>query len=189
MGQQSSPLSPSFNGRVVKDDKNDRFYVTDSNNVPVALLGKDSAGNIVVKVAMSGQNVISAPDNELIFNSQQDTFKIVDKLSTTFTVTSTTSAVGYGTATITHNLGYVPLTLSTVTITQDWNGGTGIFPVPYLNPATNTGVDSGQLFVIVSFVRVQSVTSSAITFYIGELAGGSTIAGTITTYFLQETAS
>lgn len=116
MGQKSSPLSPSFNGRVIKDDQNDRFYVTDSNNIPVALLGKDSAGNIVVKVAKSGQNVITAPDNELIFNSQQDTFKIVASGTSSYSVNIAATAgicatydTGYNT--IAHNLGYSPAVL------------------------------------------------------------------------------
>ncbi len=189
MGTLSSPINPSFNGRIIKDDLNDRLYVTDVNNIPVALLGKDDFGSIVVKVAKSGQNVLNAPDNELIFNSQQDTFKIVSSLSASFSVTSSGTGPGYGTATINHNLGYVPLSFSYVSITQDWNGSSGLFPVPYLRPNAVSGVGGGAEFMIVSYVTVGSVSSSNIVFDIGEIAGGSTIAGTIYTYFLQETAT
>jgi hypothetical protein len=115
-------------------------------------------------------------------------FKIVRKISGNFNITSSGGAVGVGTLILNHNSGYVPKIDSTVQITSDWNGLPGIFPVPYFIPNTSSGVASGSLFLLVSYVRVKGITNNTITYEIGEIAGGTTIAGTITAYILQETA-
>ncbi len=184
MGIQSTPLSPSFNGRVVKDDANDRFYVTDDNNVPIALFGKDAAQNIVVKVAQSGYNVITASDSELIFNSADDMFKIIQKPTTGFALTSGSTQAST-TASIIHNLGYEPLVFCTVNITT--GPQTGIFPLPFVDFGTSSNVPDA--FVVLSYVKLRNITDTELLFEVGIEAASQTIDGVITAYILQETAS
>lgn len=211
MGQQSSPQHSTANGKFLIDFANDNLVISNDSNQKILTLGKqpnglfsllfnngsdnvllvgqDSTGAYVVKIAEAGYDPVTASNANLVFNSNQKTFQIVDQGSVPFSVTSTSGAVGYSTASITHDLGYVPLSFSMVSIDQDWNGQAGLFPVPYIFPNAVAGVDGGATFMIVSFVRVLNVTNTEIEFAIGEIAGGSTISGTIYTYFLQENAT
>lgn len=68
------------------------------------LLGKGKNDFYGLKVSQAGKDVYNAANSELIFNSDQNIFKIVLKDSVQFTVgTGTTTTV-----TVPHNLGFAP---------------------------------------------------------------------------------
>lgn len=150
------------------------------------LIGPDSTGADVVKISKPGYDAYNATDANLILNSQQNVFKIVTKLQTTFSFTgvstTTTTAVS-----INHGLGYKPLTLNVVELTTNSaNSELGIFGLPYIGHGTTSG--TGPSFIISAFVKQSNVTTSSISFGLG-IIGSLTIAGTITSYVLQETAT
>lgn len=94
------------------------LLLNDSNGIPLALFGKYPDGEIALKVAKSGDDVTTATDAELIFNSQQNTFKIARVVDGVFTVPAVTGvpnafAFASNTNTIPHGLGYAPVPFGT----------------------------------------------------------------------------
>jgi len=162
--------------------------IASDGTTPIGLYGYNAAlASWGFFLTQAGTDVTTNTDlSKFIFNSNQDAFKIVTTKTVDFSLTSTGGGAASTTASITHGLGYVPFTLSSVSITADWNGNSGIFNTPYFIPATVSGYAGFQL---ASYVRVGKVTTSQIIYEIGQLAGGTTISGTIKTYFLQETAN
>lgn len=79
-----------------------------TNNV--GLFGFDDTGTMVVKVAKPGYDANSATDDQLIFNSAQNVFKIVQK----GTAIVPTTGGKLTSLKIYHNLGYVPMVLGYV---------------------------------------------------------------------------
>lgn len=60
--------------------KNNIIISYDENNVPNAIIGFNAdLSTTVIKIAQPGINVLTATDSQLVFNSEQDTFKIIDK--------------------------------------------------------------------------------------------------------------
>lgn len=178
MGQQGSKLTKTLSGHVIIDDANDRLYVNDDNLNPIALLGKDSQGKIVVKVARDGQNVITAPDNELIFNSEQDVFKIV--LSGTASG-NLPSAGSINTITIPHNLGFTPIPMVFL------SGGGHYSPLPAV-PA----LGDGPSFTGIRVDQLMTVSVDNENLYIQQALSPQAASGYAVTYkyyLLQETAN
>ena len=115
MGQKSSPKITSQAGRIVMNQTTDQFLVYDANNNPIALMGYDSTGAIVMKVAQAGENVITAPDSELVFNSEYNTLRIVESGSTniaTLTATNGNEATSTFTYTFTGEYALPPIVLA-----------------------------------------------------------------------------
>lgn len=71
------------------------------------IIGEDSKGNQVVKIAKSGFDAKTARDDQLAFNSEQNVLKVVK--SDVGTVTSNGAPTNW--ATIHHGLGYAPVPL------------------------------------------------------------------------------
>lgn len=112
MGHATSSISPRAQGTqgagkvVTKDSK---IIANDGLN-NIGLFGFDDAGNMVVKVAKPGFDANSATDDQLIFNSGQDVFKIVEKGSSSipsFTVGTGQTRVSL--VTIPHGLSFTPI--------------------------------------------------------------------------------
>lgn len=105
----SQNITSSQTGKVFIDDAQDRLIAYDGIN-NLALFGKDDAGQVVVKVAKPGFDANSATDDQLIFNSNQNIFKII--YSGVVTLPAVTLPAGAATARVvsfTHNLGYIPV--------------------------------------------------------------------------------
>lgn len=117
-----------------------------------------------------------------------DIFIINDVLTASFSITPATT--GTSTVTITHNLGYVPLVQAFVDITNNqWSAGQiGTFGLPYFLLGTQT-VGGVSIFTMLAVVKVQKLNISTITFEVGTQGPSQNLAGTITCYFLQETAA
>lgn len=105
INQNFHSLADSLNPFTLSDGSNDRL-----------LIGKDSNGNYVVKVSKPAFDAFDATDSNLIFNSNQDIFKIVSAGITTVPAatasynnsqnSTTTSVV------VTHNLGFIPVVVA-----------------------------------------------------------------------------
>lgn len=205
---QSAPFHSSFNGNILINEALDQIVISNSSNQKIITLGKqanglfsllfnngsnnvmlvgqDSTGAYVVKIGKNGQDPVTAPDSELIFNSNQDTFKIATIVTYNFNFT----ASGYlaGTQyTVPHNLGYVPLIQGFATLTSA-PGATGNYPLPYIYTVTQTPTIPAA-FLIGGIINVQGVDDNNIYVGVGLGSSGETIAGTLKFYVLQETAS
>lgn len=181
--------SPTTGKVTLKDS---RIIANDGSN-NIGLFGFDDAGNMVVKVAKAGFDANSASTEDLIFNSQQDTFKIVNKYPVSFTVTCNAYAGNNTLFSITHNLGYLPLYIASVDITTNTVGNvTGNYPLPYFQPAFSNSGTGNAIWGFLGFVTPYNIGTSTIQFEAGvgsDNASGQTLAGTVTVYVLQETAN
>lgn len=163
----------------------ERQILAINNNVNKAVFGFLEDGSFGFKVAPDGTDVLTASDSELIFNSSQNVFKIVAKLTRDFSI-STGGTGAVNSFSLTHDLGYEPLTFGSLNITSSSGGpATGISSMPYTLPAINSTVNAG---VIAASIVVSQVTTSQV-FFTWVLWPNASIVGTITLYVLQETAT
>jgi len=157
------------------------FYANGVGNV---LIGQRPANNLNglaqaeegMFVAQTGVDVRSATDNQLVFNSQNNVFKIV--LSGSAVIP--TSATNTSNVIVNHNLGYVPAAL--VYFSGLAGGQYTQMPYVQLNIAAN------PLVILNAFLY--TVTQNDVDFFV-EAPSGSTIGQTYTVryYLMQETAS
>jgi hypothetical protein len=178
LGQQSN----GGYGLIFSNGANTKMYI-----------GKDGSGNYIFKVAKDGFDADTATNDQLIFNSAQDTFKIVGKYTASFSATCAGFNESNTLFSITHNLGYQPLYIASVAITTNTlNGVTGTYPIPYLLPAGSNNTTGNNIWGFLAGVVPYTVSNTTIQFeaVVGSQNGsGQTIAGTVTVYVLQETAN
>lgn len=211
MGTQSSPLSPSYNGRVVKDDLNDQFYTTDTSNVKrviegvlpdghyglrlqdssgvgVAQFSQFSDGNTHLKIAKSGVEVTTASSSQLVFDSNQDIFRIVGVYQVNFSFT-TGSGFTVENINIPHSLGYAPLVVPYVTnlVMNPFVTTPVTTQLPYTVYAGSSGVSG---IVMNCYMAYTGATTTNLTFQAGIYTGsGQSCSGTVKAYVIQETIS
>jgi len=120
-----------INGKL-PDDLGYGFQLSDSNGVPRIIAYIDANNNPILKVSEADQDVVTATDDQLIFNSSQNVLKVVS----TGTVTMSVPALSQlNTTTVTHNLGYVPAVISFI---KNPSGTYRQMPFTYWDRATNT---------------------------------------------------
>ncbi len=176
---------PLINKNFTELDQPLTLY-NDRDGVPHISIGLGADGTSRIRVAKAGINVTTATDADLVFNSDQNTLKVVKKVIGSFTVSSVA-----GTATtpltLTHGLGYVPATLNVVDITTDTSGVlAGVIPLPAFSVTLSAG--AGNVFVMGAYVKVNQVNATSVQVEAG-ISGTNTLAGTVTSYILQETAN
>lgn len=151
------------------------------------LLGKGKDGFYGLKVSDPGVDVYEASDDQLVFNSDQNVFKIV--ASGTLVIaeyTATTGASQYASnsasQTVAHGLGYAPAVLAFVQI------GPTYVSTPYTFTA---GVGTGQfaLSTIAVAVDTTNVEATSTTLAFNKTGGHTVSSVTIKYYLLQETAN
>jgi len=165
---------------ITKDSKIIGF--DGSNNI--GLFGFDDAGNIVVKVAKTGFDANVATNDQLIFNSQQDVFKI--ELNNTASLVGKNMTAGETkTVPIAHGLSTTPAFQIYVNAPSviGLQGGSGLTNLPLIYAAGGTiglilqaRVDSTNLYLDLINVGATTVDYSAYTW-------------SFKYYLLQETAT
>lgn len=135
------------------------------------------ANRFGLKVAQDGEDVLTADDANLIFNSQQNTFKIAQ--SGTIDVTGTLNQGTF--ATVNHNLGYVPMVIASAHSPNF--PGTNAAMLPYIETPY-----SSTYYVV---AQIANTTSTYVSFgvYLGTSPSGHAGTWTIKYYLLQETAN
>lgn len=108
MGDSGGNLKSVLSGRLVIDDARNRILVLDTDGTPKLLAGVDEDGGVRVKLAQTGIDVKVATDNELIFSSDFNLFKVVQSDTDSLTIPNPLVAGSTQTLTIAHNLGYIP---------------------------------------------------------------------------------
>jgi hypothetical protein len=157
----------------------------DDSGTRRVLSGKGNDGFYGVKVSPDGVDVFTAPDDQLIFNSNNNVFKIVS--SDSFTVEGTSMGSGTTvTTTVAHNLGYTPavniyVNAAAVAALQGGSGLTGL-------PLTYVAVPNTPMFTIQYRIDNDNLYID----FINHLGGTTNLTGytwTFKYYLLQETAN
>lgn len=171
-------------GQQVDGSTNLKFF--DNSGIGLAQFGKYADGTTALKVAKAGVEVATATNDQLIFNSNQDVFKIVKSgTASTASVTATPGGAGqwaYNTSNviIAHGLTFTPL------VVGDFLQGSlyGVIP----NTVAAMVVANSPYFLTVGIVA--DATNINITATVLTLTGAYTLpALTVKYYLLQETAN
>lgn len=171
-GTQSAP-------NVISKDDQIIVYDGISNK---ALLGRDGAGNYVVKVAQDGFDVLTATDSQLIFNSANNLFKIVDTGTVSISHVHTVNSAK--TTTVAHGQSGRPLTVAFANnLVAPGVSGSPSYQMPFTYPAV-----SGAGNLVISTLLQAYVDATNLTVYTWS-ANATTITADIKYYVLQETAS
>lgn len=178
------------NFQALQDSLNP-FQLSDGSNT-ILNIGKDSKGKYNIKVAKPGFNAFDAADSNLLFNSNQDTFRIAGKYNATIPALASlpynnNTATGSTSVVITHNLGYIP-----AFVAYYLNGAGTYTALPYSITFAVGGFGVGNFRSEYIFI---SATATTFTFLSG-VTISSSASGTATNpalpviiYALQETAN
>lgn len=152
------------------------------------LLGKGADGFYGLKVSPPGVDVYTATDDQLIFNSNQNVFKIVKIITGTFpavsiTGTANTAKYNYNITTIAHGLTYTPVVIGVVT-----DGAGGYFSLPRVSLSAGVQDMDNSVLSVSSDATNIYLTSAINAYFISALTiNVPTYNGKF--YLLQETAN
>jgi len=133
-----------------------------------------TANKFGFKVAEDGVDVLTASDDQLLFNSEQNVFKIV-KIGTSATPSATVSKAGtnqYGVATnsttIAHGLGYIPAVIAyaydnsaSTYVLLPWSSQNGVSTNSFTTVTYGIAVDDTNVYLSTNlFTYNASVTES-----------------------------
>jgi hypothetical protein len=155
---------------IVSDAGEQQIRVSDDTSDRV-LLGAIGDGEWGLKVSVSGVDVTTASDDDLLFDSTRNTFKILSTGTATLTVTGT----GQFQVQIVHNLGYTPAFLAFV------DAGAGFrSPLPaYAYSALGAITAEYNIVVNATYTRL----------YINNLSAATPFTNSFRYYLLQQTAN
>lgn len=150
----------ALNGRLTLDQARNRIMGRQADGLARLLLLADGT-DFYLKISEDSKDVLTASDDEMIFNSQNNLFKIIDSGTASVSLPSVShGSSGSGSDNIPHTLGYEPLVLAWSVTTV---GDTQLrpFPSPIVNmKSVNTTA------VTIGYLRDEqmSVTDTDITF-------------------------
>lgn len=105
-------------GQINLNRGNGRLEVTQGTTT-VLFAGLDNSGNVKVKLAKPGFDALTATADQLILNSDQNSFKIASILTPSYFFTSTDASNAYAVLTFPHSLSYKPTVLGSFVNTAD----------------------------------------------------------------------
>lgn len=179
----SGESTEALNGKLTFEQSKNRIVGRDATNL-IRLLILADGNDFVMKVAKEGFDATNASDDELIFNSNQNTFKIATTINGTATTPAlTTGANTWGvvnnTNTIAHGLGFVP-------IPQAFINDSGLYtPLQY----SFFNVAGGNPWWYTLRVRVDATNIYLVTTVVGYNISLSSGSFPVKIYLLQETAN
>lgn len=138
-GSDLNSTQTQMNKNILELKNNETTTIfKDDTGTRRVLLGKGADGFYGVKVSEAGKDVYSASDDELVFNSGQNVFKIVQtgEITVTHAASSTQDKVE-----INHGLSYTPAYLA-FTVTED-----GYYQQAPYTLFKSSGVDVGKTYV------------------------------------------
>lgn len=182
------------NGNVVVregilPDNSVGFRLEDNKGIGVAQFSRDINGVTTLRVAQANLEVSNATNDQLIFNSSQNIFKIVKKVPISLTYSHTATASEYHQTSVAHGLTYTPAFAAFHVIDPGmityWSLSPAVGSRP--NPSSLVGASGG--FVI--SLCYAEVTVDATNVYLMVQTGGveptASYTFSATAYLLQET--
>lgn len=159
ISENSGKAVQGFTGKLMVDEVGGRILLQ-KNGVFKMLIGVDNLGTELVKIAQDGIDVFVADDDQLIFNSENNLFKIVDTgLVDVVKAANTTSASDTATSAVDY-----PTVIAFVLPFFGSSSGTEQTPYTILQP---TGADAGK---VLYEARV-SVNGTTLTFIVNTPQG------------------
>lgn len=165
----------------------ERQIIAKDDGVNKALFGFLEDGTFGLKVAKPGFDVLTASDDDLIFNSAQNVFKIVDSGNIVLPAASlNTGGANYGfnvgaTTSIAHGLSYTPAVIAFV---NDGTGGFVLMPWEFQNGTTSGSFSRGTYRIAIDGTNIYGVSEIW-----GYNVNTSIAASSAKYYLLQETAN
>lgn len=183
--QMASYINENF--RKIADGLNP-FQMSDGAN-NIINIGKDSVGNYTLKVSQPGFNAFDAADSNLIFNSSQNIFKIVDKVTR---VTATYSISGTASEwksfnvmspdVYQHNLGYIPVVIAFIEVSA---GQRVLMPYTFSSTPTTSQFVTTQVSVNATDTYLYFTDLTRVYGAYSATGGGHNV----TCFLMQETAN
>jgi hypothetical protein len=193
-----NPRTGASGTNAFTQTKNGRLLVNDGTTNRI-VVGAQSDGTFGMKVSQPGNDVLTAPNSNMVFNSSQDVFKIVAKGTTTIPAFAVGSAqLNYSYVQIPHGLSFTPIVQAFAS--GYWvKGATGVqsstyIPLPTFIPGqgalgayffqTSGGYRAADIIFAVDSTNIsfQAATDSS-------LSVDTMLAIPITYFILQETVN
>lgn len=168
-------------GSVVLDSVG--FKYSDTSNIR-AFMGSNTTLGDGFYVSKPGYDADTASGDNLIFNSNQNVFKIIDKLSgnlPSFSISNSTQ--GYTSVSISHNQDFIPIVNVYLSGQMLYMSGglqqsnDSFIPVPFFQTGTHNSYsfpDSSGAYYIDAFSAIYSVTSTDVIVALSYNAGSIT---------------
>lgn len=177
-------LTKTNQGKLSIEDINGRLLVTDANNRVILLAGYDDGGSIVVKLAQNGFDARTATDDQIVFSSEFDLFKIVHTDSfVVLAAAFANSGNSYLTKLATEIIDLDPFNVTNPIVWVFIENAVGdVIPLPYYQFDYNTGA--------LSYQAIASVNTSSNDLYVEVRATAALSPGvTFRYYVLQQTSA
>lgn len=177
---------------IVKDSKGRaRMAVTDDTNTKRLYAGRFPNGAVAIKLSQPGFDVETATDNQLIWSSDFNLFKIVASgtgvaPAVTTTADGTNTYSGFNTNSYPHNLGYTPLIMAFVAVS-----GTQYSLMPY-SEVTSANDPGGGIISEIFRITASSTNVEIFHYVVSHSSGigaGTYSAANVKYYLLRETAT
>lgn len=160
---------------------------SDASGIPRIIAYIDANNNPVFKISESGVNVTTAGDDELLLNSAQNVFKIVQSGTGTLSVPASMASLDVATETISHGLGYKPAFMCFITGGDAYGTSSSqVLMMPFSSPVIVAGTIRGFMYADAYTTTSNFVFRWSNNTTITEVTGGSI---NFKYYLLQETAT
>lgn len=191
----------NLGGTNIRSEPQNTRIVVDDNTTNRVTLGKIGTGvdDWGMKVSKAGVNVDTATNDQLIFNSSQNIFKIAKKIVTTIPAFSIAGGPGsYSARNVAHGLGFAPITQAYAAgLLLTYNGvsyiptASSYIPLPLVNVSIYYSfiAVSGTYYPLDIVFGVDATNVYLFATYTGVAAATSIVDIPVTCYLLQETAS
>lgn len=164
-------------GRLISNEDRTKIIKDDSGTQRFLQGYRQGAfnNNVGLKISQEGKDVLTATNDELVFNSDNNLFKIVDSATVVLTKAAGVTFQNFNYA---HGLSYAPALLAFVLRPADGS----FYTMPWIIPNVSTGVIS---------VMIQPYVDATNVSFFYATPGSTTEDGPVTVkyYLLQETAS
>lgn len=175
--------------KVATSEDSSGLTVYDSSNTKRLFGGVFPDGNVKIKLSQDDKDVMTATDDELIWSSDFNTFKIVkigtgQAPSVTTSLDGTNTYFGFNSNSYAHNLGFVPVCLAFIQDSGNY------LPLPLTSNYTlgpSGGIGSISYRIIVSDTSV--IITTIVVDYGGSAGATTTSALNVKYYLLRETAN
>lgn len=147
----------------------------------------DANGDPVMKVAKAGEDAVTGGDEDLIFNSAQNVFKIAQSGTATIAVPASMVSLQVASTTVTHNLGYKPAIIAYITGGTAWGTSPNqMLMMPFSSEYIVAGSTRGFFYTDAYTTDTTAVFRHTNKTTVTDTTGGSV---EIKYYLLQETAT
>jgi hypothetical protein len=181
----------ALSGKLSFEQGKNRIIGRDENNLP-RLLILANGDEFVMKVSKSGMDVLLADNNNLVFNSANNLFKILKTNTAAFPATGSASIGGVTTQTIDIDTGVVSTT-PLIALCFFYSTGSQPQLIPFAESMSSAGAHYGGYVAFnctaTPYVNLSDNDEIHITVRMQNYTGSILGAATIRWYLLQETAA